>query len=288
MSRLIDPPGNGIYFDVPAEEYHKWNAVSVSWLHKLHDSPATLRDWLYNDGEEQEDKKSLTLGTAVHCAILEGAKVFGERYVKALDLNKNTTAYKEWKKEQEAAGKIILNESDLRWCQAIVTRLAMSNRLLGMLRDAKTEVSLVGELNGTVCKARVDIWGQGFLADVKTTQKDRVAFKSEIFRRKYHAQAWWYMALAGSLGNCCLDFTFVAAHKTRPFLVSYHRQERAGAADGLGADYCLGLLKRFQECQESGKWPGYSDEPEEILPPSWAGESMGVEDESFEAEEEMV
>lgn len=264
---MIDPPKNGIHYGIPAAQYHAWNCVSVSWLHKMADSPATLKDWLDFGGDETTESKEL--GSAVHCAVLEGP-TFNKRYTMVpKDMSKRTNAYKAWKAEQEKVGLAVLDEADMRWCMAITSRVAFSQRMAQMLAEAKTEVSLVAEINGIVCKARVDLWLPGELGDLKTTIKSREEFTDEIFRRRWHAQAWWYMTMAHAVGNPVEKFTFVAAHKRRPFLVSYHEMGLDSPAARLGMRYCLEHLAKIEACSKARQWPGYPDEALPVEPPTW-------------------
>lgn len=67
----IEPPAPGIYPGVPAETYHKWNAVSSSVLKTLagHEGcPLKCRDYL--DRKDEIDSPALALGRAIHDAIL--------------------------------------------------------------------------------------------------------------------------------------------------------------------------------------------------------------------------
>lgn len=299
--KLTDPPGSGIYQDVPFELYQSWNAVSTSWLHKLSDSPATLRDYLTNGAGEDESGTAKEIGTAVHCAVLEPGE-FAKRYILPGPCAATMKSGKRKGRPCGAAGftKIegiwtcsrhtppdmeplenVLEETSWRWCQAIAERVRESQRAAAMLEGGLKEVSIVGEIGGLVCKGRVDLLHSGGLADLKTTIKTRSEFTAEIFRRHYHAQAWFYLELGRSLGYPWNDYTIIAAHKRRPFLVSYHAL--GPAALELGERYCLPLLNLYDWCQRQHCWPGYDDNPVPAEPPAWALAGHPLEEEPFDA-----
>lgn len=83
---------DGIYFDLPEDDYHAINRISASGVKKLRVSAATFwaDSWLNPNPKvltpEQEERKQLArvLGRAYHCARLEPAE-FVVRYCRKLD-----------------------------------------------------------------------------------------------------------------------------------------------------------------------------------------------------------
>jgi hypothetical protein len=77
----------GVYLDMPAAHYHAIPALSNSGMKHLAISP--LRYWheiiAEKPPEDEEESKALRLGTALHCAVLEGDEQFDLRYAQALD-----------------------------------------------------------------------------------------------------------------------------------------------------------------------------------------------------------
>lgn len=80
----------GIYLDMPAKIYHAIPALSNSGMKHLAISP--LRYWHELIAErpvaDEEESKALRLGTALHCAVLEGDEQFDLRYAEAIDPSK--------------------------------------------------------------------------------------------------------------------------------------------------------------------------------------------------------
>jgi len=73
----------GIYYDVPATEYHAAPGLSNSGMKDLAISP--LRYWHLHINPNRESKESdaMDLGTAFHCAVLEPEK-FASSYVRSI------------------------------------------------------------------------------------------------------------------------------------------------------------------------------------------------------------
>ena len=68
----------GIFSDIPAEEYHSIPAVSNSYLQRLNRVPAAAKI-------EQEDTGTLLFGRAFHCLLLEGEEAFYSLFAVAPD-----------------------------------------------------------------------------------------------------------------------------------------------------------------------------------------------------------
>lgn len=76
----------GIYFGLPEAEYHEALALSASGIKELRVS--ALAWWTnspLNPDRENEDTDAQVIGRAYHCRIVEGARVFLQRYAAKLD-----------------------------------------------------------------------------------------------------------------------------------------------------------------------------------------------------------
>ena len=77
----------GIYFDMPAAEYHAAPGLSNSGMKKLAVSP--LRYWYHEINPapkvEEEETVALRIGSALHCAVLEKDEEFERRYACEMD-----------------------------------------------------------------------------------------------------------------------------------------------------------------------------------------------------------
>ncbi len=263
-------PSPGIYYGVEPNVYHTWEACSNSWLAKLRQSPAHLRDLL--DNGPQESTAAQQLGQAVHTIVLEPDEYLSRFAVRDEGVSGVTKAGKDFKAKWQAAGMTVLTYEDGRWCEAIARRATANRRMAEWINRAhETEVSLVWERDGYLCRARADLMvpGLNILADLKTTMvASQEGFAREIGRYHYHTQAAWYLDGIRRLTGQEWDFYFVACEKRRPFLVSCHQLVRSSPAHLLGLNECDILFERYKACMKSGQWPGYGDVFEINLPES--------------------
>lgn len=176
-----------VHYDMPFEEYLAYPALSSSAI-KIID--ISISDFIH--GIEKESK-ALTLGTAIHDAVLFGLKIFHQKYttpyVKEDDVldtvkdlkgfcKENSISVKStWLKEdiinhildegfeprlydkEKAAhegGKIVLSEEDFE--RALTIESHISNSSVGVeIKEMKKEVSVFWtDKNGIRCKCRFD------------------------------------------------------------------------------------------------------------------------------------
>jgi hypothetical protein len=88
MNAVADPIVDGVYFGLPAEQYHAVPRLSGSGLRRLLCSPATFwrGSWLDPDAPDpdEDETKAQALGKAYHCARLEPER-FHDSYVRQPD-----------------------------------------------------------------------------------------------------------------------------------------------------------------------------------------------------------
>ncbi|NAI30109.1 exodeoxyribonuclease VIII, partial [Escherichia coli] len=82
----------GIYYGISNENYHAGPGVSKSQLDDIADTPA-LYLWRKNAPVDTTKTKTLDLGTAFHCRVLEPEE-FSNRFIVAPEFNRRTTAGK--------------------------------------------------------------------------------------------------------------------------------------------------------------------------------------------------
>jgi len=264
-------PKVGLWPDVPPEVYHSWQALSNSWMSKLNISPAHLYDLMENGGTPST--KDQDFGTAVHCKVLEPAFYETRVAVRPEGQSGATKEGKAFKRQATTAHKIVLSHTEGRWCDAIACR-AKANRLVRVMLDMphQTEVSLVWERDGFLCKARADLMVPGAFvaADIKTTRSvGPKGFATQVARYRYHCQAAWYLDGIQRLTGKLWDFQFIVCEKSRPFLVTVHQLARDSPAYRLAVAECDRLFDLYKQCWEKRAWPGYGDSFTIELP-DWA------------------
>ncbi|EMA4113984.1 PD-(D/E)XK nuclease-like domain-containing protein, partial [Escherichia coli] len=106
----------GIYYGVSNENYHAGPGVSKSQLDDIADTPA-LYLWRKNAPVDTTKTKTLDLGTAFHCRVLEPEE-FSNRFIVAPEFNRRTTAGKEEEKaflmECASTGKTVITAEEGR------------------------------------------------------------------------------------------------------------------------------------------------------------------------------
>ena len=259
-------PAPGIYADVPNETYHSWPGVSKSMLDKIIETPAHLKDYMEQD--EHVQTAPMLLGSATHTSVLQPEK-FDDEYVVMPDIDGRTAEARAFRAAAKKKGKTPITHIDGRWMKAISKRVRETTWFKRwMNRQPLIENSIVWDMDGYVCRARPDLIADETIIDLKTTIQSCRNFPNEIFRRRYHWQAYWYLKAAENVGIDCDTFTIIAAHKQRPFLISLHEITRDSEAYVIAADECEAAFSTYKECMRTGQWPGYPDDPIPVQVPS--------------------
>jgi len=134
-----------------------------------------------------------------------------------------------------------------------------------LLDGAQREVSLFKEhRTGLRLKGRLDVLGNGYVADVKTAEAgDAGGFAAAVFKYGYHVQAAMYCQLAG-----VERFSFITVEKAPPYAVAVY--DLSAKALQVGLQALNFALEAIADCTEAGEWPAYSCRPEVIDLPGWA------------------
>lgn len=259
--------------DMSNAAYHAHHAVSKSTLDKIARSPLHCKAYL--DGVRTEPTAAMQFGTALHTAVLEPAKFSDEFAV--FDGDRRTKAGKAEYEELAAAGKIVLKREDrdaIRSMREAVFAHPEARELLWN-RGLRVEHSVfwTDAVTGLECKCRPDGWGEGYIADVKTTEDaSPEGFARSVATYRYHVQAAHYMA-----GTGINRFFFVAIEKKPPYAVAVYELDSIALA--LGEQIRRENLMLYAECQASGFWPGYGNTVQTLSLPPWAFPSGDGEEE---------
>lgn len=262
----------GIYTELSNEAYHSGPGISKSNLDAIHRSPA---HFLASFDIHEEPTKALSMGTAVHTAVLEPER-FKVDFVIPPSFNRRTkdgkTAAEEW--ERENCGKTPISVEDM----AIVTAMresVMNNPIAAKLVEmTQHETSVFAKFDDVLCKCRPDGWqkDKGILIDLKTTEDaSPEGFAKACARYRYYVQDTFYRTVVSSLLNTDADklsFVFVAVEKKPPFAVALYSLDDLAKLQGwveIRED-----LRNFREAVESHQWRGYSPKIETLSLPRWA------------------
>jgi exodeoxyribonuclease VIII len=219
------------------------------------------------------DSPALRFGRALHVAVLE-PDVFRTMYAVAPDVDRRTKEgkkiYADW--VEEHADAELLSDSDMEQIQSMVAAVQAHPFAAKLFSAGDSEVSIRWDdpEYGCPCKARLDHWAGGMVADLKTCQDARdEAFAKSFYRYGYYMQAPFYLdALTLATGKQCGPFLFVAIEKEPPHGIQVHEVPK----DELdyGRQEYKRLLAIYAECVRNDSWPGYEPEINQLCLPSWA------------------
>ena len=233
------------------EEYLAVDAVNASRLSDFRRSPAACR--LRMDAPD-EPTRAMVLGTAVHAALLE-ADNFGNIFA-PFEYDGRTKEGKAERARMEAENVIGLPADDytaaLAMAQSLYTHPRI-RRLLDTATGREQSAFWTEPRKGRLCKARRDLVGQHWIADLKTTSDlDRFS-PWAVTDLGYYRQAAWYTWGAERLGETVEHFFFPVVSNSAPF---------ESALFVLGEESLMAgrremekLLAAYLQCEAEGSWP---------------------------------
>ena len=181
-------------------DYMGKNCLSSSSVTKLLSSP---REYEYSLHGETERTSALEFGWLFHASILE-PDIYNEQVF--VDVKtKNAKAYKEALEKHGRA----FTTGDARKVEKLADSFYNNPMAVRILEHARTEVPAVGYLFDLPFRAKADILGDGYVADIKTTSKIR-SFRHSAYSWNYDAQCYIYCNLFGVEPE---NFAFIAIDK---------------------------------------------------------------------------
>lgn len=278
-------PEPGIYSGIEDSEYFRWKAVSNSRLGPLRKSPLHCR---YAMDHPSEPTDALILGSAVDCLVFT-PKDFNSKFVTPGQCEATTQKGKQcsnqalrlqesgWSCGVHASGpelnarRILTKEQGETACAMAKAVHDHPGASVLLAACEELQLSLVWRENNLTCKGRLDGLASGLrtIIDLKTTvDASPDYFSRKIFDYGYHRQAAMYMRGATACGIEVEHFAIVAVENAPPHAVAVYRLENSAVE--IGNTELLRLLDKYEHCEATGVWPGYSEEPLAIGVPKWA------------------
>lgn len=213
-----------------------------------------------------ERKAEWDLGTVAHALALgKGA----ERLVVVDADSWRTKAAQEARTAAYAAGLTPLLPADMRKAEDMAEALSRHKLAIDAL-TGRPEVSAFWRLDdGLWLRGQMDVLAADCTADYKTTaDASSYGFARSAWKYRYHMQGAWYRRLRGWLTGEWPPFRLVAQESTAPYLVSVWELDDLAIQQGESdMDEAIAI---YQQCKQSGEWPGYPDEIQTMSPPDWA------------------
>ncbi|MEV0660164.1 PD-(D/E)XK nuclease-like domain-containing protein [Actinomadura luteofluorescens] len=279
---VIERPG--VYDDVPAEVYHAdpvpGGSLSSSEARRLlpPSCPALFRHYKDNP-QARTTTKALDFGSAAHAVVLEG----DESPIVAVNAeNYRTKAAQQQRDAARAAGKYPLLPDELETVREMAAALKAHPLAAKLLEHGRAERSLfwADPETGVRRRARLD-WhrerrgGRVIVPDYKTAvSAEPRAFGRAVREHGYHVQAPWYLDGLQALDLAGPDaaFVFIVQEKTAPYVVTVAELDADALA--LGQALVRRSIEIYQQCTETGIWPGYSGDIVHVSLPPWAADDL--------------
>lgn len=269
---------DGVYFGLPAKDYHDDPALGSSGVRDLMISP--LRYWInspYNpDRPKDEDTETAAkfLGSYLHDLLLEGGTA--PYAVKPSGMSFATKDGKAWRDEQEEAGRVIVTQDQNR-SQLVMFRALEQTGVLDRFDGGEPEVSVFWtEKGGQRCKIRIDYLKADEALDLKTyansmDQETEVAVARTVAARRISVSAFWYDRGIGKM---------LEMLKADPFTLRTS-QERTDLVTSLRARAGEAIPHWYVFC-ETGRYPNitarrFESHDNGELNAYWRWAKMGVE-----------
>lgn len=263
----------GLVYDLPEAEYHApKDELSSTGAKLILESPAKFKHQVIDGNRVHRD--AYDLGTAVHTKVLGVGASAVTCPAEFLDKTggMRTAAAKAWKEEQQALGNPVVSESDLKAIDAMAESvLAHPTARMLFEREGHAEVSLFDEMRGVKRRGRIDYLPNkgGIAVDLKTTLDASVrGFAKSAVSFGYHVQRAHYLDILELATGREADMLFVLVEKSAPYLTAVHRLDTQFAE--MGEVEALTAVHAYRRCMETGVWPGYPEEVQEVAPPMYA------------------
>ena len=217
---------------------------------------------------------AMSWGSMVDCFLLTPEEV-DRTIVFSPYADYRTNAAKEFKREVEASGRVIMKADEVETVKTAVDKIK-SDRIAGPIIEAsKSQAVLLNEIMGVQFKGLVDIAPDSgdCLYDLKTTSDFSIrGFSKSIAVFGYHVQAALYL----KLWNLCNPddkrdrFRIIWQDSSSPYEVAV--TELPTADIEAGGTWAAHQLDRLIEATNRNKWPNILDDKIAVIGrPSWAG-----------------
>lgn len=263
------------------DQYHSHPRIGRSGLQLVDKSPRHYwREYLDPNRVRKPPTAAMAFGSLFHTLLLEESD-FSNKYVVAPDRWPTKAECGRTIEEQKAefhaanARKTAITHADLdaakRLREGVMAHPA-ARALLEVPGVCEKPILFDHPHTGSPAKAKPDkltIEANGLILDIKTAQDASYSeFQKSCHNHWYDVQAAWYLdAALVETGEMPKGFVFIVAEKesnecavyfATPEMINHGRRKYEP------------VLELYEECRQSGKWHGYSQQIQPITPPAWA------------------
>lgn len=274
---------NGVH-EISNDRYHASSGLSRSALWVFKKAPAVYwHQYVNPESVKKGQTPSMVLGDLVHTLTLE-PDLANERYISKPDLvpkpevvrlkdvgrdlfeaNKkdreaidvaNETLLKQF--NQNKRDRIIITNDQIDQAGKMKKSLESNETFCAMRKDAKIEntIYFTHEGTGLQCKVRPDIWLDGIVGDLKTTESAAPRdFQLSAYKYGYYLQAAMIHEALRSIDIEMKKFIFSCIEKSEPYMEALYVLDQDALAYGI--KLFDNLMSRFSKCLFTNEWPGY-------------------------------
>lgn len=276
----------GIYFGLPAEEYHAAEGVSKSLLFEFASAASPLH---FRHRDPKVATTDMEFGTVCHTAILQPELLQSAYYLRP---DEYPSVPKETKADPFPAAEMVPWQGNANWCKKwlkshadrpVLTKeqeakiAPIQNRVRSLpefgeaLKHGKTEVSFFkqDEETGLMLKCRCDLLsedstGKTWIFDPKKVQSGSAVedFRKQAFNLMYHVQCASYLSITGAS-----RFVFVPFDDDKPFDACQFEPDYDMRTEGYRE--WRRLLLAYAHCLKTNEWPGYPTSIQPLSLPEW-------------------
>lgn len=244
---------------------------ALNWSSLKHAS-TSLRLYRWRQTHPRPDTAALSMGRAIHAAILEPEEYSARYCVRPDGLDLRTRAGKEWR---DSVGDCDVLPADKA---AVIEQCARSvaecREAVALLEGTEREVPLTWQIDGVDCKGRLDALKRSALIDVKTC-RTLEWFPRDSATYLYHGQLAWYRdgAVAAKLLDEDAETYVIAVETSEPYDVIVYRYP--SWVIEVGRRLYFRLLADVRVAEHTGQWPGRAEGIVDMDLPRWADPAAG-------------
>lgn len=264
MARIFE---NGIYENLDINFYHAAKGISNSGLNLILDAPAKYYYEYLSGLCVKKDTESKSLGSAVHCLVLEPHLFEKNFYLLDEKFNLRSNASKTLWSDILKSGKKPIRQKEFKEAGTMAYAIRQNKAFDAIItsRQGKVEDSLFWQHeSGITLKSRPDWYSDDLIIDVKTTKSAKSEkFNKSIGEYGYHRQA--YLSTEGLTkitGREYKKVLLVAVENKAPYLTKTYLIGEESIQKGK--EEVERAIEIYHECLESNVWPSYGDTIETI------------------------
>lgn len=266
-----------IVYDMPDERYHSRSELSSTGarllLPEYAGSPAKFK---YRQGRETHST-AFDVGKAVHAQVLgTGAQAIA--YPDDLLDSRgaaSTKAAKEWAEQVRAEGMVPMKAQELRPVYGMAEAVLKHPTARPLFEVCEyREVSAFATVDDVACRARFDALSgetpNGIHAiDLKTgDEATKAGFERSVAKWGYDVQVAFYDDVyTASEGRSIDAFFLIAVERAAPYEVAVFQLPELWVE--MGRRKATEARRIYQQCEQSGVWPGYDTQIQYLDPPTW-------------------